>query len=608
MVNTPDVVSEMYQDVLKGHNVVSFTKEENDKIKSTDKVVFGVYKDRLPLSGVDANGNCVGIYVDILKEIAAQSKLNIEIKPIEDSNRLYNYMDDGSVEFVIGIKDLRYSSENADNYLMSNSITDYTTVAVTGPEYQFDNDDTPVFALTKDRNYLENYIQSNFPSATITYFDNRKQCLNAIKRGKADATFMNSWEYNYESKNARFQNMIEWESLRIPSGIALGATRQSDMELLSIFEKAVSQISPDRIADMIAANLNMPYQTYNLADRLYEKQDGIFMTVVLGIILFICLAIYTRIRKRYINDLVIANKTKSDFLSRMSHELRTPLNAINGYATLTQQNVETGKIEKERLIENMSAIYKASEYLLGIIKDILDVQRMETGKITLEISEINPNEYMHNVVNMIQPMADEKKVDFTYTMINGGEANYLLDGIRVQQILFNILYNAVKFTPEGGHVTMTSEASIIDDTYATLQFIISDTGIGMSQEFLDTKLFQKFAQENQDMTKKLLQRMNCEVVIAENGKIGLDTFANSEAGYFSMILMDIRMPEMDGLEATRRIRALNREDAKDVPIVAISANAFEEDIRLSLEAGMNEHLAKPVDARILYEKIKQYCQ
>ena len=500
MVNTPDVVSEMYQDVLNGHNVVSFTKEENDKIKSTDKVVFGVYKDRLPLSEVDANGNCVGIYVDILKEIAAQSKLNIEIKPIEDSNRLYNYMDDGSVEFVIGIKDLRYSSENADNYLMSNSITDYTTVAVTGPEYQFDNDDTPVFALTKDRNYLENYIQSNFPSATITYFDNRKQCLNAIKRGKADATFMNSWEYNYEPKNARFQNMIEWESLRIPSGIALGATRQSDMELLSIFEKAVSQISPDRIADMIAANLNMPYQTYNLADRLYEKQDGIFMTVVLGIILFICLAIYTRIRKRYINDLAIANKTKSDFLSRMSHELRTPLNAINGYATLTQQNVETGKIEKERLIENMSAIYKASEYLLGIIKDILDVQRMETGKITLEISEINPNEYMHNVVNMIQPMADEKKVDFTYTMINGGEANYLLDGIRVQQILFNILYNAVKFTPEGGHVTMTSEASIIDDTYATLQFIISDTGIGMSQEFLDTKLFQKFAQENQEIT------------------------------------------------------------------------------------------------------------
>lgn len=224
MVNTPDVVSDMYQKVLKGYNTVSFTKEENDKIKSSEKIVFGVYGDRLPMSGIDSNGNCVGIYVDILKEIASVSGLNIEIKPIEDSNKLYSYMDDGTVDFVIGIKDLRYSSENADNYLMSNSITDYTTVAVTMPKFQFTSDTSAVVALTSDRTYLENYIHSNFPAADIEYYNNRKDCLSAVEKGKADVTFLNSWEYNYESKNARFQDMLEWENIRILSGIALGAT------------------------------------------------------------------------------------------------------------------------------------------------------------------------------------------------------------------------------------------------------------------------------------------------------------------------------------------------------------------------------------------------
>ncbi|MDD3370147.1 MAG: transporter substrate-binding domain-containing protein [Lachnospiraceae bacterium] len=266
MVNTPDVVSDMYQNVLKGYNTVSFTKEENEKIKETDQIVFGVYGDRLPLAGIDNAGNCVGIYVDILKEIAATSGLNIVIKPVADSCKLYSNMDDGTVDFVIGIKDLRYSSENADHYLMSNSITDYTTVAVTLPDYQFDEDENPVIALTKERNYLENDISENLPKATITYYDSRKECLKAVQEGTADATFLNSWEYNYESKNARFQDLIEWESIRIISGIALGATGQSDLELLSIFEKTISQIPPEKMSDIIAANLNMPYENYDLED------------------------------------------------------------------------------------------------------------------------------------------------------------------------------------------------------------------------------------------------------------------------------------------------------------------------------------------------------
>lgn len=687
MIDTPDIVSQMYEDVLKGNNKISYTKEENDKIGSTDKITFGVYSDCLPLAGINSEGECVGIYVDILKELEKESGLHIEIKPITDSNRLYSYLDDGTVDYVIGLQELRFSQENADNHLASNGITEYTTVAVTMPNYQFEQDGKPVIALTKARNFLEDYIYNEFPGARISYYDTRKECLNAVQKGEADATFINTWEYNYETKNPRFQELMERESLRMTSVVGLGATRQADMEILSILEKTISQIPEDTLSDIIALNLDMPYQSYNLEDRFYRVRTELFVMVLVGVIIVGGLAIYLNIKRKYIRDLVIANKAKSDFLSRMSHELRTPLNAIHGYAAITTQNAAKGDTDEQVLLENMDSIEKASDYLLGIIKDILDLQQMETGKITLEKADINLAEYMKTIVKMIQPMADEKSIQFTYTMINGGTDHYLLDGLRLQQVLLNILYNAVKFTSAGGNVTMTTELADKDEKDATIRFMIADTGIGMSKDFMENKLFHKFAQENQDITspytgcgnglvickelvemmdgqiscvseqgkgttftiliraqhspqkhrepvkrkapdydlkgirvlmcednpmnqdmeKRLLERMNCRVEIAGDGQIGLDMFEKSDSGYYDIVLMDIRMPNMDGLEATRAIRALDREDAKTVPIMAVSANAFEEDVQNSLEAGMNEHLAKPVDARLLYEKIKFYA-
>ncbi len=687
MINTPDIVADLYQGILEGANPVSFTSEEHDKIINTDQITFGVYSDCLPLAGINSDGECVGIYVDILKEIANESGLDIEIIPVKDSNRLYSYMDDGTVDYVIGIQELRFYSENADNYLASNGITDYTTVAVSKPDFKFDEANKPKIALTKSRNYLEEYIYSNYPDAEIQYFNSRKECLNAVQNGSFDATFINTWEYNYEKKNPRFSNLMEWESMRVNSVIGLGATRQSDLEILSILEKTISQIPKDKITDIIAANINMPYATYSFKDRLYQYKNEIIIVVTVILVVGICLTIYLNVRRKYVKDLIIANRTKSDFLSRMSHELRTPLNAINGYAAITKHNAETGCLDNKVLSKDMKSIHNASEYLLSIINDILDVQKMETGRLVLNPIEINPTEYMETVVNMIRPMAEDKKVDFIYEMVSGKEYNYILDGFRVQQILFNLLWNAVKFTPKGGTVTLKSELTEIKDDIAVIQFSIADTGIGMSQDFINNKLFHKFAQENQnitspysgcgnglaickelvdlmegsisciseqgkgtiftviikaeykkpehrrrtraavnydlsgirvlmcednkmnqDMEKKILEKMHCEVDIADDGQIGLQKFADSVPGSYDIILMDIRMPNMDGLEATRAIRKLEREDSKKIPILAVSANAFEEDVNKSLAAGMNEHLSKPVNARLLYEKIKQYTE
>ena len=383
-----------------------------------------------------------------------------------------------------------------------------------------------------------------------------------------------------------------------------------------------------------------------------------------------------------------ANEAKSSFLSRMSHELRTPLNAMNGYTSLMEQSICEGEFDKEALLKNISATQHATEYLLTIISDILDIQKIEQERTILHKEKINVEAYMKNVVDMICKEAEEKHIAFSYERKTHFHNTYLLDGVRFQQVLLNILHNAVKFTPEKGSIWMTAEATGEEDTDTTLKIVIADTGIGMAQEFLEERLFQKFAQENQnitspydgcgtglflsrelirlmggeiscesekgkgsrftitlaatpvkeeerkrrkkeyvsydlsgvhillcednpmnqDMEKRIMERMNCVVDIADDGQIGINKFRESGEQEYDIVLMDIRMPNVDGMEATRRIRALDRNDAKQIPIFAVSANAFEEDVRMSLEAGMNEHIAKPIRPNVMYETIKRYLE
>ena len=370
----------------------------------------------------------------------------------------------------------------------------------------------------------------------------------------------------------------------------------------------------------------------------------------------------------------------------MSHELRTPLNAIDGYTTLMEENIRSAKMNTEEMLTNIAITQRASQYLLTIISDILDIQSIEQGKIKINKTAIEAHSYMENVVHVIRKEADEKKIEFVYERKTHFSDHYIMDGARFQQILLNILHNAVKVTPTGGKITMTAESIDQREKYALLKFVIADTGVGMKKEFLENQLFEKFAQENmgitspydgcgtglfisrelihlmggeiycnsekgkgsefvitlpaepvkskvrerrkrevvhydlgglrillcednpmnQDMEKRLMERMNCVVDIADDGKIGVDKFAESPEGFYDIVLMDIRMPNMDGLEATRNIRALKRKDAQLVPILAVSANAFDEDVRDSIKSGMNEHIAKPIRPEVMYEKIQGY--
>ena len=366
-----------------------------------------------------------------------------------------------------------------------------------------------------------------------------------------------------------------------------------------------------------------------------------------------------------------ANAAKTAFLSSMSHEIRTPLNAIIGLDNIALHDLNIPQHTREEL----EKIGSSAKHLLALINDILDMSRIESGRMVLKAEPFSFREMVEQINVIINGQCEDKGLRFESEMIGITDEFFVGDALRLRQIIINILGNAVKFTDPPGTVTFTVEQTELTDDSRMLHFTMKDTGVGMDEAFLP-KLFEPFSQEDATttnryggsglgmaLTKNMVdlmggtiavtskkgvgttftvdiplplaehveaaddpnhaeeiasvaglhvliaedQEMNAEILSelldmeevtsewAENGQLAVELFACSEAGHFDAVLMDMRMPVMDGLTATREIRKLDRPDAKTIPIIALTANAFEEDVKQCLQAGMDAHLSKPVD-------------
>ena len=382
-----------------------------------------------------------------------------------------------------------------------------------------------------------------------------------------------------------------------------------------------------------------------------------------------------------------ASKAKTDFLSNMSHDIRTPMNAIIGITTLMKNELH----EPEKLAEHLGKLESSGQLLLGIINNILDMSRIESGKTTLNVEKMNLPQQISQLDSIIRQQAGQRRQTFTVNTHLQHE-NVLADPNRLNQVLMNILSNAVKYTPTGGHIRFEVEELPRNEHYARYRFVVQDDGIGMSEEFQKT-LFEPFTREEKSGTNKvqgtglgmaitksivdlmggsisvesatgkgtrfevvlefpidteadtvqkaqalpeeeettsplsgmkflcaednainaeilqmLLEAKGASCTICPNGQEIVDAFASVKPGEYDMILMDVQMPVMDGRTAARTIRAMERPDAKSILIFALSADAFVEDERLSIESGMNGHYAKPVDFQALQRNIGKFLQ
>ncbi len=401
-----------------------------------------------------------------------------------------------------------------------------------------------------------------------------------------------------------------------------------------------------------------------LSDRTKEKQNKLVLEAALDAV-------------------NAANQAKSVFFNNVSHDIRTPMNAIMGFATLL--DYEAG--DPGRVREYTRKIKVSSQYLLSLINDVLDMSKIESGKTTLNLTEISLAELIDELVTMIRPQAEAKQQEFGFYRKDVTTDRLIGDRTRIKQVLLNILSNAVKYTPEGGRIRMTvTQLPQKVKEFAALRFEVQDNGIGMSEEFLKV-IFEPFARENSTVVSQMqgtglgmpivknlvelmggmidvkskkgegslftvelelriqdteqlseensgaretagegisgsrlaglnilaaednelnaeilseLLRLNgasCEIV--SNGRELVEAFGESRPGQYDLILTDIQMPVMNGYEAARAIRAGGHPCGQDIPIVAMTANAFAEDVREAMDAGMDAHVPKPIDMKEL---------
>lgn len=384
---------------------------------------------------------------------------------------------------------------------------------------------------------------------------------------------------------------------------------------------------------------------------------------------------HNRLLQQALEDSHNANRAKSAFLFNMSHDIRTPMNAIIGFNEIARENIQdTARVED--CLEKMDV---ASKHLLRLINDVLDMARIENGKIELELAPCSVSKLVGETRAMFMPEMDKKHILFTTQMHNVKYDFLQVDILRTRQIIFNILSNAMKYTKDGGKVWFTVEESEMDiDGYVTLTMVVRDTGIGMSEAFqknvfgmferersttqsgvqgtglglaitkklvdvMDGKIgvqskegegttftieipFQvaeAFVEEekkgecncfegkkllvvednelNQEIAKVILEGHGFVVEVSGDGEDAVERVKSAAPGDFDLILMDIQMPLMDGYQATRVIRALEDETKAKIPIVAMTANAFQKDKRDAFDAGMNGHISKPISIEQIQE-------
>ena len=381
------------------------------------------------------------------------------------------------------------------------------------------------------------------------------------------------------------------------------------------------------------------------------------------------------------------SRSKTTFLSRMSHEIRTPMNGIIGMLTLAENHLEPNA----PAMQYLTKADELSDHMLALLNDILDMSRIEAGKVELENKVFSLRELGERLYDMFAKNLDSRGIRYEVSF-DGVTVDYVLgDELRISQIIINFLSNAVKFTSEG-EIIVTFRQMMLRNGVADMMIRVHDTGIGMEPAFI-SRIFRPFEQETVETSRKyggtglgmaitdqlvklmggeivvesqpgrgsdfsvylhlpvaekpaepaaepsrasaeetadvfrgrrillaedneinamimveVLQEMGAEIEMAENGQIAVDEFREHPGNYYDFILMDVQMPVMDGRTAARTIRAMKRPDAKSILIFALSADAFVEDERLSIESGMNGHYAKPVDFQALQRNIGKFLQ
>lgn len=660
----------------------SFTIEEINYMKENPKIQVYCDPNWYPIERYHAKTNKYeGIAADVFEEIGKTTGLKFEFVQSTNFTEALERMHKDK-NSVFSALTYRYQFGNKHQVSLTQPYLSVGIVMI-----QKKNKSGTVIALPKGY-YITEFIQEKYPTTKFRYFDTVEECIDAVRLGEAATTYANAYEADFFLRMPKNRILKSRAIYSVKQEVSIGVSKDADPLLFSIMSKGLYSISDTKLLEMVRYHSVMK-DNVGLLDIMYANPMQ-FVIIWVGfltlMIILISLLFRARARTKENQMLKIASEAKSDFLSRMSHDMRTPMNVILG---MSAYSMET-KPRKEELMNYMEKIHLSGEYLLTLINDTLDMSKIEKHKMEIHYEPTRIQDMLLIVESVIGARAGEKKIHFQIQLEIAEQEYYMMDKLRIQQILLNILSNSVKYTPAGGFVELQIEEIQKHSKSVAHRFTIRDNGEGMSEEF-QQRVFQPFEQEknkkivgetgtglglaicgklvemmggkisfqskknqgtvfqvelesqiasiremnrikrqvkeeigdilsgkrvliaedqpmNVQIMSMLLKKAGMIIEVAENGLEAVQLIQRSEEFYYDVILMDVRMPIMDGLEATKLIRQLPRNDSNMIPIIAMTANAFESDIKMCIQSGMNAHLSKPIEPQKLFQALSGWVK
>ena len=649
---------------------------------NNDPAIFSMDKETGKLTGMLAE------YISYAKDCLGNQTLEFNIHAYDDYDEMIQALQNREIDMIFYAGRNPYFAEQ-NGYALTNTAWTYSLMAVTDEE-KFDENKVHTVAVPKEKYALKQHIAFSYPEWKLVDCDSLDNAADMVIQGKADCFLMGASQALIYDNSQKFKSVPLTKTME-----ACFTVREGEGSLLSILNKTIKAMPSDMLTSALAIyDSTADKVTFSdfIKDNLlvFLATVGFLALSIIGIILVLLrkarkaeavAKLAAKDTKKLNDKLEIALKkaedaslSKTRFLNNMSHDIRTPMNAILGYAQLMEEELKEKDLPETS--DHLEKLQQSGNLLLSIINNVLDMARIESGKMEIDENYGRIEDIRQTLFEIFGDEAKKKNIALHYT-INVEHEHILTDTTKVKEIFVNILSNAIKYTPSGGSVMINIDELVCDEPgYMMVRTRVSDTGIGMSQDYL-TKIFDAFTRErnttkskitgsglgmsivkryvdllggtidveselgkgstftvtlkhriadesyyvkkhdegsgtaskilegknillaedndlNAEIAEAILERAGLKTERVEDGIQCVNKITKMPVGTYDMILMDIQMPRMDGYKATQAIRHLPDKDKACIPIVAMTANAFEEDKRDAVAAGMNGHIAKPI--------------
>ena len=649
---------------------------------NNDPAIFSMDEETGKLTGMLAE------YISYAKDCLGNQTLEFNIHAYDDYDEMIQALQNREIDMIFYAgRNLYFAEQNG--YALTNTAWTYSLMAVTDEE-KFDENKVYTVAVPKEKYALKQHIAFSYPEWKLVDCDSLDNAADMVIQEKADCFLMGASQALIYDNSQNFKSVPLTKTME-----ACFTVREGEGSLLSILNKTIKAMPSDMLTSALAIyDSTADKVTFSdfIKDNLlvFLATVGFLALSIIGIILVLLrkarkaeavAKLAAKDTKKLNDKLEIALKKAEDaslaktrFLNNMSHDIRTPMNAILGYAQLMEEELKEKDLPETS--DHLEKLQQSGNLLLSIINNVLDMARIESGKMEIDENYGRIEDIRQTLFEIFGDEAKKKNIALHYT-INVEHEHILTDTTKVKEIFVNILSNAIKYTPPGGSVMINVDELVCDESgYMMVRTRVSDTGIGMSQDYL-TKIFDAFTRErnttkskitgsglgmsivkryvdllggtidvesepgkgstftvtlkhriadesyyvkkhdegsgtaskilegrnillaedndlNAEIAEAILERAGLKTERVEDGIQCVNKITKMPVGTYDMILMDIQMPRMDGYKATQAIRHLPDKDKACIPIIAMTANAFEEDKRDAVAAGMNGHIAKPI--------------